>query len=404
VLGPQLERLRGSYRKTVPDLLALLLGRHPRFVTAADPGELGEEIPVFTFHSVEPERFAAQLRFLAENGYRTLGGEGLRQALGGDEPAPPRSVVLTFDDGLATLRTVAEPLLAEHGFRALAFVIAGCVPDTAPATATLADVTSGRAPGEAVLAREAGPSPLCSWEELRALHEAGSIEIHSHSLHHDLVPVSDQLVDFVHPGFTASFANTKLPSSHADAAPRFERDLVLGTPVYRCAPRLSGRPQFFDDESVRRACQQYVAQRGGERFFDGPGWRRELLGVHRAALREGVAGRLARADEAAAAIEEDLGRSREEIRRRLPGAAADHLCFPWYAGSALAVGIARRVGYRAAHWGIVPGRRTNRPGDDPFGIARVDERYLLRLPGRGRRPLRAILEEQLTRRSRHGAY
>jgi hypothetical protein len=186
--------------------------------------------------------------------------------------------------------------------------------------------------------------------------------------------------------------------------PTFERKLELGTPVHRAEPRMAGLPQYLDDEGVRESCRRHVAESGGEAFFTRPGWRSELRRVHRSAVRSGSHARFATAEETDAAIYDALLRSREWIRERLPGAAADHLCFPWYAGSDLAVEASKRAGYRVNHWGILPRRCTNRAGDDPFHVARVDERYLFRLPGRGRRTLREILNGHFLERSRHGVY
>jgi peptidoglycan/xylan/chitin deacetylase (PgdA/CDA1 family) len=403
VLGARLDSLRWSYRKTAPDLAALLLNRYPRFVRAR-VDEIRDEIPVFTFHSLHPETFEAQLRFLAENDYRTLGSEEFRRALAGETPIAPRSVVLTFDDGLASLFSVAQPLLAQYRLRGLAFIIPACIPEKAPHSVTVRDLAAGRATTEEVLAREAGPFPLCSWEELGEMHAAGSLEFHSHSLHHDLVPVSPRVVDFLNPAFSASFSNTKVPAGHDRGTPTFDRKLEWGTPVHRAEPRLAGFPQYFDDEEVRNTCRRYVAENGAEAFFTRRGWRSELGRVHGAALRGASGARYATAEETEAAIYHALRRSREWIRERLPGAAADHLCYPWYAGSDLAALASKRAGYRVNHWGILPRRPTNRAGDDPFRVSRVDERYLFRLPGRGQRALREILKQQLFQRSRHGVY
>lgn len=371
MLSTRLERLRVRYRKTAPDLLALVRGRYPKFVTAARSAEVADEIVVFTFHELEAPTFEAQLAHLARNGYRTLSAEELRRGLTGESPIPPRSVVLTFDDGLASLRSVAHPLLARHGLRGIAFLVTGHVPER---------TDSG---------------PFCSWEQIREMSAAGTLEFHSHSHHHDRVPVSPEVVDFVHPGFVASFASTKVPATQAGERPGFEKDLTWGTPVYRSEPRMTGMPPYLEVAGVRVTCQRYVAEHGGEAFFSRSDWRTELAGAHGEALAGAGASRHATTDQVATLIEEDLRRSRETIRERVPGAAADHFCFPWYAGSDVAVAIAARVGFRVIHWGILRDRPTNRRGDDPARVARVDERYLLRLPGEGRRPLRAILSDQI---------
>ena len=66
----------------------LLLGRYPPFVTG---GALPRgHVPVFVFHSLEPESFGRKLRYLGDNGYVTLSADEYFQALMGSRPAPER--------------------------------------------------------------------------------------------------------------------------------------------------------------------------------------------------------------------------------------------------------------------------------------------------------------------------
>ena len=109
-----LNKLRWSYRKNVPDLLALLRRHYPDFMFNKNPKSLHNEIPVFTFHSVEPVSFEAKLKFLQQNGYHTLNSEEFRAAIAGERNIPEKSVLLTFDDGTATLWSVAYPLLQKY--------------------------------------------------------------------------------------------------------------------------------------------------------------------------------------------------------------------------------------------------------------------------------------------------
>jgi peptidoglycan/xylan/chitin deacetylase (PgdA/CDA1 family) len=78
---------------------------------------------------VPPSDFAAQLAYLAEHGYRTIGLEEVAGYLAGErrDPPPPRSVVLTFDDGYRDNYEAAYPLLKKHGFRATIFMVSGFV-------------------------------------------------------------------------------------------------------------------------------------------------------------------------------------------------------------------------------------------------------------------------------------
>jgi peptidoglycan/xylan/chitin deacetylase (PgdA/CDA1 family) len=62
-----------------------------------------------------------RLSTLREGGYRVLGlNEGIERLAAGT--LPPRSVVLTFDDGLVDFYRVAAPVLSEFGFPATVYV------------------------------------------------------------------------------------------------------------------------------------------------------------------------------------------------------------------------------------------------------------------------------------------
>ena len=77
-----LRKLAASRRRGLEVPRDLLLGRYPDFVTGG-PLPRGD-VPVFVFHSVEPESFGRKLRHLADNGYVTLSAEEYHQGLLGD--------------------------------------------------------------------------------------------------------------------------------------------------------------------------------------------------------------------------------------------------------------------------------------------------------------------------------
>ena len=86
----------------------------------ADAEGEGVRDPVY---SVDPTAFARQLDWLAEHGFRTL---RLRDLEGNGEP-PPRSIVITFDDGDISNAQVALPQLAARDMVAEFFVTADFV-------------------------------------------------------------------------------------------------------------------------------------------------------------------------------------------------------------------------------------------------------------------------------------
>jgi len=73
--------------------------------------------------TVTPDRFREQLRWLKDNGYRTLTAEQFVDALMLGTALPERAVLLTFDDGYSDAYSNAFPILREFGFVGTFFVV-----------------------------------------------------------------------------------------------------------------------------------------------------------------------------------------------------------------------------------------------------------------------------------------
>jgi peptidoglycan/xylan/chitin deacetylase (PgdA/CDA1 family) len=137
---------------------------------------------IVAYHGIGPgppplfvgrELFREQLECLASCGARTLTMRELTTALLTGR-MPPRAVALTFDDGLTSVAEEAAPLLAEHGFSATVFCVAGRL------GGDNGWPTAHRAPRR----------PLLGAAELTELAQAG-FEIGSHGMTHarlDLLP------------------------------------------------------------------------------------------------------------------------------------------------------------------------------------------------------------------------
>jgi len=163
-------------------------------------GESGA-IPVLMYHSItdsletgtspyyrvntSPGRFREHLRFLAENGYKTISLSALVDRLlveesrskskikskisdGGDHAnstANSKLVVITFDDGFRNFATHAFPALQEHGFTATMFLPTAFIQDE----------------------RKSFKGTEClTWCEVREMHQAG-IEFGSHTVNHPML-------------------------------------------------------------------------------------------------------------------------------------------------------------------------------------------------------------------------
>ena len=373
--------------------------RYPSFVYSG--GFSSNMIPVFCLHSVEPQSIEEMLSFLDANRYKTLNSDEYITALTGKSHAPPKAVVLTFDDGWGSLWSVGFPILQRHGTKIVVFLAAGRIENRRRYWPNLSDLGAGRCSAGDVTRRDKSDQPLLAWEEIREMHESGLVDFQSHSLDHTLICKSSKIVDFVHPNLIENSNLLELPC-HADGKPLKRRsDVRLGEPLFQTAPRLSDTPGLHVDRRVIEECVDHVADHGGEAFFDRPNWRSELLSVvGRTKTRNWPS---ETRDEQAAAIGYDLAESRRLIEEMLPGKAVKHICYPWHEAGKIAVELSREVGYEACYWGKTGGRYwTPLPGD-PMKIARAGEDFLFRLPGKGRIRLLDIFAKKMQRRAKAGS-
>lgn len=95
-----------------------------------------QSLPILAYHSIDefgtsisvrPEVFRGQISWFSKHGWSTLGLADAVRRLRTGAGIPPRSFVLTFDDGMESLLTHAAPILSEHGFAATTFVVTGLV-------------------------------------------------------------------------------------------------------------------------------------------------------------------------------------------------------------------------------------------------------------------------------------
>ena len=77
--------------------------------------------------SISPADFAAQMDWLARNGFHPVDFNDLRAYFAGKQPLPTKPVVITLDDGYADLYTAAFPILTAHDFKAVAYIVSGFV-------------------------------------------------------------------------------------------------------------------------------------------------------------------------------------------------------------------------------------------------------------------------------------
>jgi peptidoglycan/xylan/chitin deacetylase (PgdA/CDA1 family) len=74
---------------------------------------------------VDPARFDAQMAALQAGGWHAITARQLAAAVHSGRGVPPRSVVITFDDGRPDNYTYAFPILKRYGFVATFFIVPG---------------------------------------------------------------------------------------------------------------------------------------------------------------------------------------------------------------------------------------------------------------------------------------
>ena len=124
-----------------------------------------QTVPVLCYHrlgtgggkmNVSPARFAAQMEWLVRNDYRVIRLGQLADYLAGREALPPRSVVITFDDGYESTYRHAYPVLRRLGLPATLFVYTDWI----------------------------GAGEALSWGQLQEMASSGLVDVQAHSKSH----------------------------------------------------------------------------------------------------------------------------------------------------------------------------------------------------------------------------
>jgi len=113
------------------------------------------------------KRFKQQMAWLKTADHHVISLDDACNGLFGDMVLPPRSVVLTFDDGCANFREYALPVLRKHAYPSTMFLIGGMLGKT---TSWMKDVGV--------------QSRLMDSHEIKEIHAAGDVTFGSHTMSH----------------------------------------------------------------------------------------------------------------------------------------------------------------------------------------------------------------------------
>lgn len=138
-----------------------------------------QTVPVLSYHQlshkpnpnsmfVSEAAFDQQMAYLKNNGFNVITLKQFLDFIESRRRPPKKSVVITFDDGWKSTKTMAYPILKKYGFTAVLFVYTDMI-------------------------KSKQNSVALSWEEVRQLKDSGVFELGAHSItHSDLSKVSDE--------------------------------------------------------------------------------------------------------------------------------------------------------------------------------------------------------------------
>lgn len=103
------------------------------------PAATTTKIPILMYHSiayqkgnilrVPQDKFTAEMKWLYDNGYKTLTLDELYDGISKNKPFPEKSVCITFDDGYNDNYDSAFPVLKQYKFKATVFMISDKIDD-----------------------------------------------------------------------------------------------------------------------------------------------------------------------------------------------------------------------------------------------------------------------------------
>jgi peptidoglycan/xylan/chitin deacetylase (PgdA/CDA1 family) len=335
-------------------------------------------IPVFLYHDVQAEAFAADLAFLRDNGYRTLSTDEFVHLV--DRPVGDRCVLLTFDDARRNFWEVAFPLLREFEAHATLFAPTYWMGQPHPT-------------GNPEAALPPGQNRFMTWDQLRLCAQSGLVDVQSHAHRHTLVYTSRRLVGFVSPQLLHHYDIYEWPMRH-EGDKALLGSPPLGTPIYEATPLLSAPGCLLEDQAVADACRNRVAVSGGEAFFTRRGWEAELRQLHHERSQAATAPTWMAEDAFASLVASEFQLSLQCFEAEL-GRPPRYLAYPWRLGSARSLQQAVEAGIRVVFGVGLDVRKARRLTGPLPAYGRFKSDWLRFLPGQGRKQLRHVVPEKI---------
>jgi hypothetical protein len=221
---------------------------------------LHPDIPILYFHSVAPHKypgwnrnfltlelhfFESFLRYLHEGNWKSVFLDEYFQIKKNRSKPPKHTFCLTFDDGFLDNYIYVFPLLKKYDFKGTIFINPEFVDlKRSPAVATLWDVWENKVDLQSIY-----QWGYLSWSEMKIMQNSGVIDIQSHTMTHTKYFVSDELIDFHHPGADCLYPVGNIfperkPYYHLEKD--FQTLLPFGTPFFKSESSIIANRVFIN--------------------------------------------------------------------------------------------------------------------------------------------------------------
>jgi peptidoglycan/xylan/chitin deacetylase (PgdA/CDA1 family) len=298
-------------------------------------------LPVLMYHSISrlrhklcvgPETFEEHCAALAEAGWRGISLDEAEGYFLHRRRLPPRSLMFTFDDGYLDSRVHAEPILKRHGHCGVVFPVVGLVGqgEAAPLSEKERAALDSR-PAVMRNGRSVGKIIMCSWQDLRAMRERGTMDCAPHSMTHGRVARDLTFVGLHRPGGPAGFFDVP-PYEMPWGFPCFRMGHALASRAWTPAPELFDLVRGMVPQDPRQAAVFLKDER------------------NRNAVTEAISklpslGTLETEEAYAERLTAEFSQCREQFRRHLDIDPVS-FCWPWGDASPMALSLGRKAGFR----------------------------------------------------------
>ena len=311
-------------------------------------------ITVFMYHSIgisnknwiwnhltcNYKRFKLQLNFLKIAGFNTVTLDVLFNYIFNNKSIPPKSFVITIDDGYVDNWVFVYPILKELKMKATVFISPEFVDKRDIVRKRLDEINSKKE------INELETLGFLSWPEIKEMERSGVIDIQSHALTHTFYSVSDKIIDFRHSNDNYYWITW---NENAEKKPYLQIDnqklINYGEPVYKFDKSLSS-PQYFPDKKLKEYLINYCKKAHKEQFFQKSNWRDILFNeLNNYKKHNEINGYFESPEEYRKRIRYELSASKNILEEKL-SKRIEFLCWPGGGATNTGIEIAESLGFK----------------------------------------------------------